>query len=377
MQHATMLINQESQEPQTAKTRFGKQISFESAMSIFSQPFMELLYNARSVHIQHFSPNTIQTSTLLSIKTGQCSEDCSYCAQSSRYQTDIQSHSLLDSQTILEYASIAKKNGSKRFCMGASGRSPSNKELDSICKTIAKVKEMGLETCATLGLLTEQQAQKLKESGLDFYNHNIDTSAKYYPSVITTRTLQDRLDTISFARNAGLKICVGGILGMGESNEDRVQMLCLLANLPIQPESIPINRLVKIPGTPLANNSQTTSDIEDSHAMDINANLQCSNTKPQHISRNNSQESDGDLDCFDFVRIIATARILMPKSYIRLSAGRNTMSDSMQALCLFAGANSVFYGDKLLTAKNTQTNQDDLLFSRLNLTKETFIESEI
>lgn len=318
-------------------------ISFQEAKEIFEMPFMELLAYAHDIHSKHFRANTIQTSTLLSVKTGACTEDCAYCAQSARYQTSIQRHGLLDASTILEFAKKAKQKGSQRFCMGASGRSPSDKELDSLCEIIAEVKTMGLETCATLGLLTKRQAQKLKDSGLDFYNHNIDTSPEFYPQIISTRTLQDRLDTIQTARDAGLKICVGGILGMGETNDDRISMLVVLANLPTPPESIPINRLVKIPGTPLATNSGTDSK---------------------------NTISNEDIDCFDFVRIIATARILMPTSYIRLSAGRNTMSDTLQALCFFAGANSVFYGEKLLTTSNNAANQDDKLFNRLNLQKE-------
>ncbi|TLD98486.1 biotin synthase BioB [Helicobacter muridarum] len=322
-------------------------MNFKDALEIFQSPFMDLIAQAHDIHIKHFLSNTIQTSTLLSVKTGACTEDCAYCAQSARYQTGVSSHNLLDANTILQYARTAKENGSQRFCMGASGKKPSDKELDIICSVIEDVKKIGLETCATLGSLTQQQAEKLKRSGLDFYNHNIDTSPEFYPKIISTRTFQDRLNTIQNARDAGLKICVGGILGMGESNEDRINMLVLLANLPIPPESIPINRLVKIPGTPLS------------------------------LDNNNLDSKISDVDCFDFVRIIATARILMPKSYIRLSAGRNAMSDSLQALCFFAGANSVFYGDKLLTTNNNETDKDDMLFSKLNLKKETFIEAKI
>lgn len=346
-----------------------KKISFEEAKNIFEKPFMELLAWAHNVHSKHFEPNTIQTSTLLSIKTGSCVENCAYCAQSSRYKTPIQSHKLLDTDTILHYAQIAKQNGSQRFCMGASGRSPSDKELDSICESIAKVKAMGLETCATLGLLNRKQAQKLKASGLDFYNHNIDTSPQFYSQIITTRTLQHRLNTIQAVRDAGLKICVGGILGMGENNEDRINMLVTLASLPIPPESIPINRLVKIPGTPL----NTKQNFPTNTAKNIRINSQVDSAQQEIHTQHASKE---DIDCFDFVRIIALARILMPTSYIRLSAGRNTMSDSLQALCFFAGANSVFYGDKLLTTNNTDMTQDDLLFERLNLRKETFIEAK-
>ena len=313
-------------------------MTYEEAHKIFELPFMELLYKAHTLHREHFNPNSLQTSTLLSVKTGACTENCSYCAQSAHYNTGTKKESMLDKEQILKYAKAAKEKGSSRFCMGASGRSPSDKDLDVLCDVIGEVKDLGMETCVTLGLLNENQAQKLKDSGLDFYNHNIDTSKEYYSNVITTRTFEDRLNTIKNVRDAGLKICVGGILGLGESNEDRINMLVLLANLPTPPESIPINQLVRIPGTPLENGET--------------------------------------LDCFDFVRIIALARILMPKSYIRLSAGRAQMDDSLQALCFFAGANSVFYGDRLLTTENATPSKDDILFTRLNLSKEVFVEAK-
>lgn len=313
-------------------------MTYEEAHKIFELPFMELLYKAHTLHRENFNPNSLQTSTLLSVKTGACTENCSYCAQSAHYNTGTKKESMLDKEQILKYAKAAKEKGSSRFCMGASGRSPSDKDLEMLCEVIGEVKDLGMETCVTLGLLNENQAQKLKDSGLDFYNHNIDTSKEYYSNVITTRTFEDRLNTIKNVRDAGLKICVGGILGLGESNEDRINMLVLLANLPTPPESIPINQLVRIPGTPLENGET--------------------------------------LDCFDFVRIIALARILMPKSYIRLSAGRAQMDDSLQALCFFAGANSVFYGDRLLTTENVAPTRDDMLFARLNLSKEVFVEAK-
>ena len=313
-------------------------MTYEEAHKIFELPFMELLYKAHTLHRENFNPNSLQTSTLLSVKTGACTENCSYCAQSAHYNTGTKKENMLDKEQILRYAKAAKEKGSSRFCMGASGRSPSDKDLEVLCEVIGEVKDLGMETCVTLGLLNENQAQKLKDSGLDFYNHNIDTSKEYYSNVITTRTFEDRLNTIKNVRDAGLKICVGGILGLGESNEDRINMLVLLANLPTPPESIPINQLVRIPGTPLENGET--------------------------------------LDCFDFVRIIALARILMPKSYIRLSAGRAQMDDSLQALCFFAGANSVFYGDRLLTAENAAPTRDDMLFARLNLSKEVFVEAK-
>ncbi len=313
-------------------------MTYEEAHKIFELPFMELLYKAHTLHRENFNPNSLQTSTLLSVKTGACTENCSYCAQSAHYNTGTKKENMLDKEQILKYAKAAKEKGSSRFCMGASGRSPSDKDLEVLCEVIGEVKDLGMETCVTLGLLNENQAQKLKDSGLDFYNHNIDTSKEYYSNVITTRTFGDRLNTIKNVRDAGLKICVGGILGLGESNEDRINMLVLLANLPTPPESIPINQLVRIPGTPLENGET--------------------------------------LDCFDFVRIIALARILMPKSYIRLSAGRAQMDDSLQALCFFAGANSVFYGDRLLTTENATPTRDDMLFARLNLSKEVFVEAK-
>ncbi|WP_104718839.1 biotin synthase BioB [Helicobacter trogontum] len=313
-------------------------MTYEQAHKIFQLPFMELLYKAHTLHRENFNPNSLQTSTLLSVKTGACTENCSYCAQSAHYNTGTKKENMLDKEQILKYAKAAKEKGSSRFCMGASGRSPSDKDLEVLCDVIGEVKDLGMETCVTLGLLNESQAQKLKDSGLDFYNHNIDTSKEYYSNVITTRTFEDRLNTIKNVRDAGLKICVGGILGLGESNEDRINMLVLLANLPTPPESIPINQLVRIPGTPLENGET--------------------------------------LDCFDFVRIVALARILMPKSYIRLSAGRAQMDDSLQALCFFAGANSVFYGDRLLTTENAAPNKDDMLFARLNLSKEVFVEAK-
>ncbi|MDY5821865.1 MAG: biotin synthase BioB [Helicobacter sp.] len=313
-------------------------MTYKEAHKIFELPFMELLYKAHTLHRENFNPNSLQTSTLLSVKTGACTENCSYCAQSAHYNTGTKKENMLDKEQILRYAKAAKEKGSSRFCMGASGRSPSDKDLEVLCEVISEVKDLGMETCVTLGLLNENQAQKLKDSGLDFYNHNIDTSKEYYSNVITTRTFEDRLNTIKNVRDAGLKICVGGILGLGESNEDRINMLVLLANLPTPPESIPINQLVRIPGTPLENGET--------------------------------------LDCFDFVRIIALARILMPKSYIRLSAGRAQMDDSLQALCFFAGANSVFYGDRLLTTENAAPTRDDMLFARLNLSKEVFVEAK-
>ena len=305
--------------------------NYEKAQELFSQPFQDLLFAAHSLHRQHFCPNTLQISSLVSIKTGGCSENCGYCSQSSYHPGGLKREPMLSVNAVKEAAARAKEAGATRLCMGASGRSPRAVELQAICEMIQVVKEMGLETCATLGLLNELQVEDLKKAGLDYYNHNIDTSPEYYSQVVTTRTFQDRLQTLDYVRKAGLKICCGGILGMGESNEDRIRMLLVLACFPKSPESIPINQLIPIPGTPLA-----------------------------HASA---------LDPFDFVRTIALARLMMPTSSIRLSAGRETMSDELQALCFFVGANSVFYGEKLLTANNSSIAKDDLLFSRLQLSK--------
>ena len=299
---------------------------------ILSMPFMDLVFRAQAVHRIHHRPNTVQVSTLLSIKTGACPEDCAYCPQSVRYDTGLLPEELMEIEAVAERARAARASGATRFCMGAAYRSPRAKELRKVEAMIREVKALGLETCATLGMLTAGQAQDLKAAGLDYYNHNLDTSAGYYGKIITTRTYQDRLDTLQAVRDAGMKVCCGGIVGMGEAREDRVDLLHTLATLPEHPQSVPINRLVRVPGTPLA----------DAQA----------------------------LDSFDFVRTIAAARILMPKSHVRLSAGRSDMSDELQALCFLAGANSIFYGDKLLTTGNPDTRHDRALFERLNIRAE-------
>lgn len=307
--------------------------TIESARAIYNLPFNDLLYEAHQYHRQHFNPNTIQTSTLLNIKTGACPEDCSYCPQSAHYNTGLTREPLMEVQAVVEAAQRAKAMGSTRFCMGAAWRGPRDKDLDTVCHMVQEVKKLGLETCVTLGLLKEHQSEQLKASGLDYYNHNIDTSPNYYPEIITTRTFEQRLDTLEKVRQAGVKICCGGILGLGESIDDRIHMLVLLANLDEPPESLPINKLIRIPGTPLA---------------------------------------EGDtLDPFDFIRTIALARILMPKTYVRLSAGREHLSEETQALCFFAGANSIFLGEKLLTADNPKPEKDDALFQKLGLKKES------
>lgn len=305
--------------------------TLHEAETLFSLPFNELMYQAQTTHRQHFEPNTVQVSTLLSIKTGRCPEDCSYCPQSAHYKTGLQKEPLMELDNVLQAAMRAKEAGSTRFCMGAAWRGPNEKDLNTVCEMVTEVKKLGLETCVTLGLLKDNQATQLKEAGLDYYNHNIDTSPEFYDQIITTRTFQDRLDTLNNVRQSGVKVCCGGILGLGETNTDRIGMLMALANLDEPPESVPINKLIKIPGTPLANQT--------------------------------------DVDCFDFVRTIALARILMPKAMVRLSAGREQMSDELQALCFLAGANSIFYGEKLLTAANPVPEQDQALFQRLGLQK--------
>ena len=299
------------------------------AKSIINVSLNDIIFEAQTIHRQHVSASKVQISTLVSIKTGSCPENCSYCPQSAHYQTGVKKEPLMALDDVLKAAQKAKESGASRFCMGAAWRGPRDEDLEQVCAMVSEVKKLGLETCVTLGLLKDDQALKLKEAGLDFYNHNIDTSEDFYDKIITTRTFQDRIDTLGYVRKAGLKVCSGGIIGMGEGNEDRIKMLVTLANLEKSPESVPINKLIRIPGTPL--------------------------------------EGQEEVDPFDFVKTIALARILMPKSYVRLSAGREEMSDEMQALCFLAGANSIFYGEKLLTADNPIPENDRLLFKRLGL----------
>jgi len=297
--------------------------------ALFAQPFNDLLFQAHTIHRANFDPNEVQISSLLSIKTGSCSEDCGYCPQSARYDSDLTPEALMPMDEVLKAAQNAKDQGASRFCMGAAWRSPKDKDVDRVVEMIKGVKAMGMETCVTLGMLTDQQTKTLKEGGLDYYNHNLDTSEDYYSEVITTRTYQDRLDTLGRVRDAGINVCCGGIVGMGENETDRSKLLIELANLPKHPESVPINMLVQVEGTPLMGSES--------------------------------------LDPLMFIRMIAVARILMPHSRVRLSAGRNDMSDEMQAMCFFAGANSIFYGDKLLTTDNPMTNHDLALFERLGV----------
>ncbi|MEJ2391940.1 MAG: biotin synthase BioB [Gammaproteobacteria bacterium] len=297
--------------------------------NLFARPFADLLFEAQQLHRQHFDPNAVQVSTLLSIKTGKCPEDCAYCPQSVRFETELQPEPLMPLDEVIAAAERARQNGASRFCMGAAWRSPKDRDLDQVIDMVEAVKDLGLETCVTLGMLNEAQARRLKDAGLDYYNHNLDTSPEFYNDIITTRTYQDRLDTLQHVRSAGINVCCGGILGMGESRADRVGLMQELANQQPHPESVPINMLVRVQGTPL--------------------------------------EAAEEFDPIEFVRTIAVARILMPKSYVRLSAGREDMSDEMQALCFLAGANSIFYGEKLLTTPNPAAAHDKLLFEKLGI----------
>ena len=299
---------------------------------LFALPFMDLMFQAQSVHRRYQAPNTVQISTLLSIKTGACPEDCAYCPQSVRFDTGLEAQELLEVDAVAARALAAKESGATRFCMGAAYRSPKPKDLHKVLAMIREVKSLGMETCATLGMVSAEQALELKAAGLDYYNHNLDTSPGYYQKIISTRTYQDRLDTLQAVRDAGMNVCCGGIVGMGEEAQDRAELLQILATLPAHPESVPINRLVRVAGTPLADAAP--------------------------------------LDPFDFVRTIAVARILMPRCHVRLSAGRSDMNDELQALCFLAGANSIFYGEKLLTTGNPDTAHDQSLFQRLKISAE-------
>lgn len=301
----------------------------EEALALYELPFMDLLFRAQSVHRTSFDPNKVQMSRLLSIKTGGCAEDCGYCSQSAHHKTGLKASKLMEVERVISEAKKAKAAGATRYCMGAAWRSPKTRDMDVVVAMVEGVKALGMETCMTLGMLTDDDIVKLRDAGLDYYNHNVDTSEAYYSKVITTRTYADRLDTLARVRDAGMKVCSGGIVGMGEERQDRVDMLVTLANLNEHPESVPINMLIAIPGTPLENTKQ--------------------------------------IDPIDFVRTIAVARIMMPKSFVRLSAGRTDMSDEMQALCFFAGANSIFVGETLLTADNPGEDKDSKLFAKLGL----------
>ena len=306
-----------------------KRWSVAQIVELFELPFNDLMHRAQTVHRENFDPNGVQVSTLLSIKTGGCSEDCGYCPQAARYHTDVENEPLMPIDEVLAAARAAKESGASRFCMGAAWRSPKQKDLEPVLKMISEVKAMGLQTCATLGMLKEGQASQLKEAGLDYYNHNLDTAPEFYGDVITTRTYQDRLDTLDSVREADINVCCGGIIGMGESRNQRAGLLAQLANMERPPESVPINLLTQVEGTPL-------------HGVD-------------------------ELDQFEFIRTIAAARITMPQSFVRLSAGRQSMHEGIQALCFLAGANSIFYGEKLLTTGNPEAEVDKQLFAKLGL----------
>ena len=308
--------------------------SHEEVQALFSQPFSDLIFQAQTSHRRFFDANTVQVSTLLSIKTGACPEDCKYCPQSNRYDTGLEKETLLAVQKVLEEAEAAKESGATRFCMGAAWRSPKARDMGYVLDMVRGVKDMGMETCMTLGMLGSEQAQQLADAGLDYYNHNLDTSREYYCDIITTRSYEDRLSTLSNVRAAGMKVCSGGIVGMGEKEKDRIGLLRELANMEVHPESVPINMLVRVEGTPL--------------------------------------EVGEDVDPFDFIRTIAVARIMMPASHVRLSAGREDMNDQMQSLAYLAGANSIFYGEKLLTTPNPTANKDMELFDRLGIKPEKY-----
>lgn len=303
--------------------------TLEEVNALYNMPFNDLMFKAQTVHRTHFDPNYVQVSTLLSIKTGACPEDCKYCPQSARYDTGLEKERLMEIEKVIQRAKEARATGSTRFCMGAAWRNPRERDMPYVVDMVKQVKSLGLETCMTLGMLTREQAIALKQAGLDYYNHNLDTSPEYYGDIITTRTYQDRLDTLQNVRDAGMHVCSGGIVGMGEKGDDRAGLLIALSNLERHPESVPINMLVKVKGTPL--------------------------------------DKVDDLDPFEFIRTIAIARIMMPQSFVRLSAGREAMNEQMQAMCFMAGANSIFYGCKLLTTSNPETHEDVMLFKKLGI----------
>ena len=306
-----------------------KKWTLDDIEDLYRLPFNDLIFKAQTVHRENHDPNKIQVSTLMSIKTGGCPEDCKYCSQSIKYNTDVEIEKLLSADEVIDQAKAAKASGASRFCMGAAWRNLNDSNLEKIKGMVKAVKDLKLETCLTLGMLKKEQAESLKECGLDYYNNNLDSSEEYYSKVVSTRTYQDRLNTLGYVRDAGIKVCTGGILGLGEENIDRLKLIEVLCNMEEQPESVPMNKLVKIDGTPYSENE--------------------------------------NVDNFDFIRIIAISRITMPKTFVRLSAGRDSMNDEMQALCFFAGANSIFYGDELLTTKNSSINHDKVLMDKLNI----------
>jgi len=316
----------------TKNTQLRNNWDLSEIRALYNLPMSDLIFSVQTIHRQNFNPNQVQTSTLMSIKTGACPEDCAYCPQSGHHNTGLSKEQLVTLDEVIRAAKQAQETGATRFCMGAAWRNPTDKRFPLVLEMVKKVKQLGMETCMTLGMLDSSQAHQLKDAGLDYYNHNLDTSKEYYPQIITTRTFADRLDTLSHVRDAGMNVCAGGIVGMGESLDDRLGLLQVLANLPEHPQSVPINQLIPVKGTPL----------QDAKAV----------------------------DSFEFIRMIAVARIIMSKSYVRLSAGRENMSDEMQAMCFLAGANSIFYGAKLLTTDNPDVDHDNDLFQRLGITPE-------
>ncbi|HHT01023.1 MAG TPA: biotin synthase BioB [Thiomicrospira sp.] len=313
--------------------------TLEEIRAIMDQPFNDLMFQAQLTHRKHFNPNTVQTSTLVNIKSGGCAEDCSYCSQSARNHTEIEKEQMMEVQEVIEQALVAKERGATRLCMGAAWRNPTKKDFPRVLEMVKVVKDLGLETCLTLGMLNDDQVKQLKEAGLDYYNHNLDTSEAFYPKVITTRSYQDRLDTIDKVQEAGINVCSGGIIGMGEQHKDRAELLRTFATMRDHPNSVPINLLVAVEGTPLAHMKDKT-------------------------------------DSFEFIRVIAAARIVMPQTYVRLSAGRMTLTDEAQALCFLAGANSIFYGDKLLTTENPESDHDIQLFKKLGIQMQQNVKAE-
>ncbi|KUJ73874.1 biotin synthase [Thiomicrospira sp. XS5] len=314
--------------------------TLDEIKTIMNQPFNDLIFQAQTVHRQYFNPNEVQTSTLVNIKSGGCAEDCAYCSQSARNQTEVEKEQIMEVQEVIEQALVAKEKGATRLCMGAAWRNPTKKDFPRVLEMVRVVKDLGLETCLTLGMLNDDQVAQLKEAGLDYYNHNLDTSEAFYPKIITTRNYQDRLDTIDKVQQAGINVCSGGIIGMGEEHKDRAELIRTFATMRHHPNSVPINLLVPIEGTPLA-----------------------------HMK--------GQTDSFEFIRVIATARIVMPQTYVRLSAGRMELPDEAQALCFLAGANSIFYGDKLLTTDNPEGGHDEQLFAKLGITMQQNVKAEM
>ena len=341
----------------------------EQIAALFELPFNDLMFQAQLVHRQYFNPNEVQISTLCSIKTGACPEDCKYCPQSARYDTGLEKEKLMKVEKVIAEATAARASGATRFCMGAAWRSPKKKDMPYVTEMVRSVKALGLETCMTLGMVSEEQAQELAVAGLDYYNHNLDTSPEFYGEIITTRTYQDRLDTLGNVRAAGMKVCSGGIVGMGEGQQDRVGLLHQLATMPQHPESVPINMLVRVQGTPLSVQGQDIDTAWRGRILWADRQPRLQGTLQ---SVNFALAGQEDLDPFDFIRTIAVARITMPKSHVRLSAGREQMNEQLQAMAFMAGANSIFYGEKLLTTPNPEASKDMRLLQRLGISPEKY-----